>query len=63
MPIPALCRFMSIATPARDSSCYSTEPQLSEKDWQRAEKPLCHVMKAPSAPLLLDAKARPAPID
>jgi hypothetical protein len=42
---------------------YSTEPQLPEKNWQRAEKPLCRVMKAPSVPLLLDAKARPAPID
>ena len=39
---------------------YSTEPQLSEKDWQRAEKPLCRVWKAPSAPLLLDGKAKPA---
>jgi len=44
-------------------SLYSTEPQLSEKDWVRAEKPLCRVMKAPSAPLLLDGKARPTQPD
>ena len=42
---------------------YSTEPQLNEKEWLRAEKPLCRVMKAPSAPLLLDGKAKPAQAD
>jgi hypothetical protein len=39
---------------------YSTEPELREKGWQRSEKPLCRVAKAPPGPLLLDGKARPA---
>ncbi len=42
---------------------YSTEPQLRDKDWERVEKPLCRVARAPSGPLLLDGKAGPAPVD
>jgi hypothetical protein len=38
---------------------YSTEPELRMKDWVCAESPLCHVWKAPSDTLLLDAKAKP----
>jgi hypothetical protein len=39
---------------------YSTAPQLQQEGWERSEKPLCQVAKAPSGPLLLDGKARPA---
>jgi len=39
---------------------YSTRTQLDKKGWIRTEKPLCCVWKAPSYPLLLDSKARPA---
>jgi len=39
---------------------YSTQAQLDKKGWIRTEKPLCRVWKAPSYPLLLDSKAKPA---
>jgi hypothetical protein len=39
---------------------YSTEPRMQENGWQRTEKPVCRVWKAPPGPLLLDSKARPA---
>jgi hypothetical protein len=42
---------------------YSTEPQSRDKDWERVEKPLCRVAKAPLGPLLLDSNTRPAPIN
>ncbi len=38
---------------------YSTEQQLQNRDWIRAEKPLCLVWKAPSEVLLIDSKAKP----
>ena len=37
---------------------YSTEPELREKGWVRAENPLCRVWKAPET-CLLDGKAKP----
>ena len=38
---------------------YSTEPQLREEGWIRAESPLCRVWKSPPGSLLLDGKAKP----
>jgi len=38
---------------------YSTEQQLSDKDWIRMENPLCRVWKAPPDALFLDSKAKP----
>jgi hypothetical protein len=37
---------------------YSTEPELREKGWIRAENPLCRVWKTPET-FLLDSKAKP----
>jgi hypothetical protein len=37
---------------------YSTEPELHEKGWVRAQNPLCRVWKAPET-CLLDGKAKP----
>jgi hypothetical protein len=37
---------------------YSTEPELREKGWVRAQNPLCRVWKAPET-CLLDGKAKP----
>ncbi len=38
---------------------YSTEPQLPEEGWVRAEVPLCRVWKSPPGPLLIDSNAKP----
>jgi hypothetical protein len=45
--------------PDKEQYLYSTEPQLREEGWIRAENPLCRVWKSPPGPLLLDSKAMP----
>jgi len=39
---------------------YSFDPQLAEAGWERAEKPLCRLWRAPAGPLLLDRQVRRA---
>ena len=43
----------------KERYCYSTEPQLREEGWIRAENPLCRIWKSPPGPILLDSKAMP----
>jgi hypothetical protein len=42
---------------------YSTKLEQSNADWERTETPVCRVWKTPPGPLLLDARAHPAPTD
>jgi hypothetical protein len=39
---------------------YSTDPVSRQKGWIHKGTPLCRVWKAPSGPILLDSKAKPA---